>query len=70
MSGEDEKVDNNASVKHALVKLYTGRARSRRRQQKMPRLLATLGLASLAVVVLTHVAEHWQLFPDGLGTAE
>jgi hypothetical protein len=30
----------------------------------MPRLLAILGIAFLIVVVLTHVAEHWRLFPE------
>jgi hypothetical protein len=30
----------------------------------MPRLLAILGIAFLIVVVLTHVAEHWCLFPE------
>lgn len=29
----------------------------------MPRFLAMLGMAFLIVVVLTHVAERWQLFP-------
>ena len=30
----------------------------------MPRLLAILGIAFLIVVVLTHIAERWRLFPD------
>ena len=30
----------------------------------MSRLLATLGIAFLVVVVLTHVAERWHLFPE------
>jgi hypothetical protein len=30
----------------------------------MSRLLAMLGIAFLIVVVLTHVAERWHLFPE------
>ena len=30
----------------------------------MSRLLAILGIAFLVVVVLTHVAERWHLFPE------
>ena len=30
----------------------------------MSRLLTTLGIGFLIVVALTHVAEHWHLFPE------